>query len=282
MVTFNKLKLLYYFKNKDEYIFNIVKNFAMFKSDDTLGRYIEVSSEASKKQDKKTFRVALTCMKKNQLLKLIKVGKLGKREEIKNYLFNNSKDDCFGLGLAKYENNIEDNRFKIYSYYYRSTKEIDIEDNLKRNSQLANINFLSIEKDIKEFKKIKMSSVDFYSNGEKAIKVYYGPFLTNNFFSQFNHLFNKSTLAAYRQLFLQRKLPDIFLLCIRYMQNKKSIRTDFWCATRNIKKYIHNFDYSSFAYQLYEELKRFRNLELTFICIDLDKRNRTQYYFALS
>ena len=66
------------------------------------------------------------------------------------------------------------------------------------------------------------------------------------------------------------------------MQNKKSIRTDFWCATRNIKKYIHNFDDSSFTYQLYEELKRFRNLELTFICIDLDKRNRTQYYFALS
>lgn len=143
---------------------------------------------------------------------------------------------------------------------------------MKKISQLTNVNFSLIEKDIQELKKVVLSTVVLYKTSKRGVKVFYGPFITKSLFSKFNHMLRKDTVQTYRQYFLDQKLPDLFFFAIRYMNNIKSIRTDFLYRSYNIEKYIHNFDDTLTAYKLYNELKQVGNIRLLGISLDLDRR----------
>jgi hypothetical protein len=114
------------------------------------------------------------------------------------------------------------------------------------------------------------------------LKVYFGPFWSKDVLLKFRSLFNAAAVKKYEKWFTQEHLSRLALFCVRYNPKGKSIRTDFWVSTRRIAPYLETFDFRGEAQRLYKDLYHISQKQiLTFICIDLDKRPRTQFYFYL-
>ncbi len=273
-------KLLKYFKTKaSPQTFSILRKF--FRIIGQGPAPLEVSSESGQGGGGDYVRLALSCLRRDQVLELLSETK-HKRQMVEQFMLANHEDPCFGMGIADYGLRCDEHRIKLYNYYDLSKKKTLWKGHLLKLCKKTEIPWQDVERDINYFKKVRMSSVDFYDNGAVDLKVYFGPFWSQDILLKFKTLFNAQAIKKYGKWLTGRYLSRLALLCIRYNPQGKSVRTDFWCSTRRIAPYLKQFDLQGDATRLYKDLCAISSSQiLTFICIDLDQRPRTQFYFFL-
>ena len=272
--------LLQYFKTKaSAQTYNILKSFFSFIGPDPAP--LEVSSEYGQDGQGDYVRVALSCLTRDQALKLFALTK-HPRQVVESFMFDDHQDACFGMGIADYGTESAQQRIKLYNYYDLSRKRALWKEHLLELGEKAGVSRLELKRDIGQFKKVRMSSVDIYDNGKIDLKVYYGPFFSKDFPSKFQSLFDTRTIRKYKDLLGPGLLSRLVLFCVRYNSDGKSIRTDFWCSARRIVPLLKRLDAHGDATRLYKDISALTtSRNLSFICIDMDKRPRTQFYFFL-
>jgi hypothetical protein len=273
-------RLLQYFATKaSPQTLSIVRKF--FKIIGQERAPLEVSSESGLGRGRDYVRLALSCLRRDQVLELLS-GTKHKQELVKQFMMANPKDPCFGLGIADYGLRCDEQRIKLYNYYELSSKKDIGRGHLLKLCRKTNVPCKDVERDINYFERVRMSAVDFYDNGEVNFKAYYGPFRPKDILSKFQGLFSPRANKKYGQWMAGEQLFRLLVMCVRYSRQGRSVRTDFWCQTRKILPYLKEFDLQGDAKRLYKDLCGISlDQILTFVCIDLDKRPRTQLYFFL-
>jgi hypothetical protein len=73
------------------------------------------------------------------------------------------------------------------------------------------------------------------------------------------------------------------MLVIRYQKDDKwSVRTDFRFDASDVNRHLRHFDRTGAARKLYQALVPIANIvRISYICIDMDKRPRIQFYFLV-
>jgi len=283
MYSFHDIKLLQFGLKENPLFFRAMKLYFPIKQIRKQEQNFEVSSESSGRRAWSASRIALTCLKKNDACRLFRL--LGIEAEAKRYMFRNKEDNCFGIGIAVYSDRslLRDTRYKLYNYYHKSKTWTDQSRHLRTIAAKLELNVSRIASDIQRFRKIRMSAVDLYETGERSLKIYYGPFPTDALFAVYSDLLNKKSVKAYREFWKKGWLPQRVMLVIRYQKNDKwSVRTDFPFDTSDVKKHLRHFDKTGAARRLYQALVPVANIiRISYICIDMDKRPRTQFYFLV-
>lgn len=278
----NKLfPFLYYLHRKNPSIYAWIATLCAMRENRPLVN-IELSSESMGATPKTDLRLALSRLRSREIIKMIKnLGPKYLTNVLPHFMFSHHNEPTFGLGLAAYPGTKPDCRIKLYNYYHLCRRKIQPEQHVTDIAKRIGLSASSLEKDLSRFKRIHMSSVDFYNSRRRHMKVYYGPFPIRDLVLKYRDLWNQEQHHFYRRLSLDHMVPGEFLFCIRYMSSmKKSVRTDFRLDVRlGIRKYLAYFDASGSATKLYNELKEIGIPKLTFLCIDIDQRPRTQFYF---
>lgn len=273
-------RLLQYFETKaSPQTFRILRKFFRIIDQDLAG--LEVSSESGQGGDRDYVRLALSCLRRDQVLELFSETK-HKQQAVKQFMPANHEDPCFGMGIADYGLGCDEQRIKLYNYYDLADNKTLWKEHLLKLCRKTKIPWQNVERDINYFKKVKMSAVDFYDHGAVELKVYYGPFRSQDILLKFQSLFNAQAIRKYGEWLMGGHLPRLALLCIRYNLQGKSVRTDFWCSTKRVMPYLKEFDLQGDAVRLYKDLQAISQKQvLTFMCIDMDQRPRMQFYFLL-
>lgn len=283
MYSFHDIKLLQFGLKENPLFFRAMKLYFPIKQIRRQEQNFEVSSESSGRHARTASRIALTCLTKSDACRLFRL--LGIEAEAKRYMFRNNEDNCFGIGIAIYKDRslLRDTRYKLYNYYHKSKTGTDQAAHLKTIAARLHLNVSRIASDIQRFRKIRMSAVDLYETGERSLKIYYGPFPTDALFAVYDDLLNKKTIKTYKEFRRKGWLPPKVMLVIRYQKNDIwSVRTDFPFDTSDVKKHLRHFDKTGAARKLYQALVPVANIiRISYICIDLDKRPRTQFYFLV-
>ena len=149
---------------------------------------LELSSEFGQGGGRDYVRLALSCLRKDQVLELFSETKHRQRT-VAQFMLANHADPCFGIGIADYGLHGEEQRIKLYNYYDLSQKKTLWKAHLLKLCRKAKIPWQGVERDVNYFKKVRMSSVDFYDHGAVDLKVYYGPFWSKDIILKFQTLF---------------------------------------------------------------------------------------------
>ena len=272
-------KLLRYFETKaSAQTFGVLEKFFKIIGQDPAP--LEVSSECGQRGGRDYVRLALSCLRRDQVLELF--SQTNHKQAVEEFMLANHDDPCFGMGIADYGSGCDEQRTKLYNYYDLLKNKTLWKDHLIELCRKTGISWQDVERDIDYFKEVQMSAVDFYDHGEVHLKVYFGPFPSQDILTKFLNLFNAQAVKQYRKWLDGESLSQLALLCIRYAPQGRSIRTDFWCQARHIVPYLREFDLQGDAVRLYKDLCAIStNQVLTFICVDMDQRPRTQFYFLL-
>ncbi|MDD5020420.1 MAG: hypothetical protein PHH75_06520 [Candidatus Omnitrophica bacterium] len=283
MYSFHDLKLLRFGLKENPLFFHALKLYFSIKRLRKQEPWFEVSSESSPRRASTASRIALTSLKKNDACRLFKL--LNIKEEAKRYMFGNKRNSCFGMGIAVYKDRqlLQDTRYKLYNYYHLSKNKLNPGRHLEKIAGELRLNTCRIRRDIRRFGKIRMSAVDLYEQGERSLKIYYGPFATDALFTIYSDLLTNKSIKTYKECWKKGWLPPKVMLVIRYQKNDAwSVRTDFPVDTSDVKKHLRHFDKTGAARKLYQALVPVANIiRISYICIDLDKRPRTQFYFLV-
>ncbi len=283
MYTLHDVKLLQFGLKENPLFFRAMKLYFPIKQLRKQEQNFEVSSESSPHRAATASRIALTCLTKNDVCQLFRLMKI--ESEAKQYMFHNDEDNCFGIGIAVYKDRslLRDTRYKLYNYYHKSKTEIDPARHLKTIAAKLKLNVSRIASDIQRFKKIRMSAVDLYNTGERSLKIYYGPFPTDTLFGIYSDLLKHTSIEAYKKFWTKGWLPSKVMLVIRYQKDDKwSVRTDFRFDASDVNIHLRHFDRTGAARKLYQALVPIANIvRISYICIDMDKRPRIQFYFLV-
>ncbi|MBF0618810.1 MAG: hypothetical protein HQL19_01450 [Candidatus Omnitrophica bacterium] len=242
---------------------------------------LELSSESTQGKEGRYARLALTCLRREEVLALFSEAGCSKRKVVP-YMFDNEQAPCFGMGIADYGLSRKERRIKLYNYYHLVPAGMDWQAHIRKVCKKARISWARVALDIACFGRARMSAVDLYDDGKTDLKVYFGPFLSTDIVGKWRHLFKPKAVQKYRALLKDKALSRLVLLCVRYGKTGRSVRTDFWYETRRVLPYLKALDPQRHAARLYTDLRSAgAALKLTFICVDLDQRPRTQFYFEL-
>lgn len=283
MTTFHDIKLLEFSLHEDPLFFHAMKAYLNIKQRRGDEKSFEVSSESLPRRAASVSRIALTCMKKTDACRIFRL--LGIETEARRYMFRNGRDNCFGIGMASYKDRplLRETRYKLYNYYHRAQAPSDPARHVTAIASRLRLDIACIASDIQRFRKIRMSAVDLYKTGERGLKIYYGPFPTDSLSTVCASLLKKGALKTYERWRKIGWLPQKVMLAIRYQQKgSRSVRTDFPFDSSDVATLIRHFDKTQAAQRLYQPLLFAANaIRITYICIDMDKRPRTQFYFEV-
>ena len=242
---------------------------------------VEISTDSAQAARCSYLRLALTRLDWRQVLALFAAARYS-QQQVSRLMLANTRDHCFGIGLADYRSARRESRVKLYNFYHRSTVPVDISGHLKRTVDEIGSDWQPVKEDLRLFRKVRVSAVDFYRDGERDLKVYYGPFLTRDIWGRFREIFPREARSRYRELAAAGALPPLVLFCVRNGSSGRSVRTDFWYMTRHIPVYLRLVDNGT-ASRLYRNLGLIKQRAiLTFVGMDLGLRPRTHFYFELN
>ncbi len=275
-----RLNILHYVKSRTSPgTSRLLKKFCCLKP--RITGSLEISSESTQGAGRDYARLALTCLRREQVISLFAEAGHA-RAAVEPYMFDNHKDHCFGMGIADYDATRDERRMKLYNYYHLSLQKVPWRAHIRKVCHKAGISLPQIEKDLLYFKKARMSAVDLYDSGKVELKVYFGPFLSRDITGKFKGLFKKRTVLRYKELLSTGHLPDLVLFCARYGTHGRSIRTDFWNGRERPLAILEALDTQGEGLRLYHDLAAITSaLRLTFTCVDMDQRPRTQFYFEI-
>jgi len=283
VTTLHDIKLLDFLLREDPLLFRAAKAYLDIKQRHGDEKSFEVSSESLSRCAASVSRIALTCMKKTDACRIFRL--LGIETEARRYMFRNNRDNCFGIGVASYKDRplLRETRYKLYNYYHRAQDQSNPAGHVTAIASRLCLDTARIASDIRCFQNIRMSAVDLYETGKKGLKIYYGPFPTDSLTTACASVLKKGVLKTYERWRKIGWLPQKVMLAIRYQQKgSRSVRTDFPFDSSDVTTLIRRFDKTQAAQRLYQVLLSVANtIRITYICIDMDKRPRTQFYFEV-
>ena len=202
---------------------------------------------------------------------------------IEGILLDSALDACFGIGLADYPLGQGLCRMKVYHNTWGETySQVKKFKHLRQLFELLEIKESEFIKDWELFRKVDISGIDWDGENRATIKVYYGPFYTDDLFGRFCDVFPKEDLRRYDDLREKSLLGETCLFCAKYNREGRSIRTDIRYRTTKVAAYLKDFDHlhevSRFFLDYY---KIFPGLRLEFISIQWNPVIKKQFYFLL-
>lgn len=243
------------------------------------GKILTVSSDSARNKNKDYLRWALYPFRREEIIRLFSRPDFHALN-LDKFMFSNSQDPCFGIGLSTHQTGFPTSRVKLYNFYDLSLKRINVPQHLKTLCQYSHTNPFWIKKDLGLLNEIWFSGVDLYHDGTVGLKIYSKHILTKNLFTKYLPLLGPAAQPKYQQLFNSGHLPKIGIFCIRYYNKTRFARVDFVCNTRHVLPYLDKFDLNGAARRLYQS---FANegfaIKLTMLAIDLNHEARTQFYF---
>ncbi|MEI7998586.1 MAG: hypothetical protein WCH62_03670 [Candidatus Omnitrophota bacterium] len=199
---------------------------------------------------------------------------------LQDLLYENTTDECFGIGLADYPSGLGICRIKIYNTYGRFQSQKRKSTHIQQSFSVLNIPDVEFRKDWERFKKVEFSGIDWDREGRAMIKVYFGPFRLEQLFGNFSEVLLKEDILCYDILRQKGLLPEKFLFCVRYFQGARSIRTDMRFQTRRIVPYLRIFDHQREASKLFVDFYRiFPGSRLEYISMQWAPILKQQFYF---
>lgn len=199
---------------------------------------------------------------------------------IQDLLYENTTEECFGIGLADYPSGYGVCRMKIYNFYGRSQSQAKKITHIQQLFSLLNIPHVEFRKDWEMFRKVQFSGIDWDGEGQAMIKVYFGLFNLEKLFGSFFKTLSKKESLSYDVLRKRRLLPETFLFCVRYSQKGRSLRTDMRYQTRRFVPFLRMFDrkrnVSKFLIDFY---RTFHDLKLEYISMQWIPVQKIQFYF---
>jgi hypothetical protein len=227
-----------------------------------------------------SMRLAISNLHKQEVLRWIYACRF-KIPLIEDLLFEDTKEACFGIGLADYPSGSGVFRMKIYNLYYgRSQSQSRKVAHIQQSFSLLNIPDIEFRKDLEQFRKVNISGIDWDCEGQAMIKVYFGPFPLEQLFGSLSEVFFKDEILCYDILRQKGLLPETFVITARYSRDGRSIRTDFPCRTRKFVPYLKMFDYKREVSKFFIDLYRiFPGLTLQVINMQWTPVQTTKFYF---
>ena len=249
--------------------------------DDGL-RALEVSSDSTYKTSEDYLRMTVFLLDRAACAGLLTATGFSPAE-IERLLISDPREACFGFGVSAGRRASSENRVKIYNFYHRSRRRVDVQGHLKKICRHSGVSYAMVCKDLEGFKSIPFSSVDVYQNGQAGVKVYSDYCLSKAILSKYKGMFKAPALERYAALVRTGALPATFLFCFRYAPGVRSVRTDFFCNSVRVLPYLEAFDPQGAGTRLYEQLLAMKmKVRLTYMGIDVDARPRTQFNFSIS
>ena len=136
---------------------------------------LEVSCELVNGRRVDGMRMAISCLSRKDVLKWLSACRQ-KIPFIQDLLFENTTQDCFGIGLADYSSGAGVCRMKIYNTYGPSQTQVRKAAHIQKSFSLLNMGDLQFKKDLEMFGKIEGMAIDWDHQGQATIKVYFGFF----------------------------------------------------------------------------------------------------------
>ena len=228
-----------------------------------------------------SMRLAMECLRRQDVLRWFSACRF-KIPLIQGLLFENTTDECFGIGLADYPPESGICRMKIYNFYGRSQSQARKVAHIQQLFSLLNIPDGEFRKDWKRFRKVQFSGIDWDREGRATIKVYFGFFDLEKLFGSLSEALSKEEILCYDILRKKGFLPETFLFCVKYSRNGRSLRTDMRYRTRRIVPYLKMFDHKREASKLFVDFYRsFPGLQLEYISMQWSPVQRIQFYFLV-
>lgn len=246
-----------------------------------LQESFEVSCELVNGIRVDSMRLAIMCLHRQDVLRWLSACRR-KISLIQDLLFENTTEDCFGVGLADYPSGSGVCRMKIYNAYGRSHPEVRKAAHIQQLFSLLNIPDVEFRKDWEQFRKVGISGIDWNREEQVMIKVYFGPFHPEQLFASFWEALLKEDILCYDVLRQKGLLPEAFLFCVRYSRDGRSLRMGMLCRTRKVVPYLRMFDHKQEVSKFLVDFYRiFSGLSLQFISMQWVPVQKMQFYFLV-
>lgn len=258
---------------------HIFKKFLTLENVST--KSLDLSSDSTQNAGNSYLRAILFRLRRDELVKLLPQQDLH-GIDLDKLIFLNWDDPCFGIGVNDYMTDKVESRIKFYHFYHQSHQKINVHQHIETICGQCGISPSWLAKDFDLLSDIRTSCTDLYFNGSFGLKIYSQFFLTKDLFGKYREVFNASALNNYKKLFNSGYLPKIGQFCIRYYGGSRSVRVDFMCNTRRILPYLDAFDLNGSAMRLCQNIANIKkNVKLSFISIDFNKKPKTHFYFKI-
>ena len=228
-----------------------------------------------------SMRLAIMCLQRQDVLRWISACR-HKIPLIQDLLFDNTTDECFGIGLADYPSGSGVCRMKIYNTYGPSQSQVRKVAHIQQLFSILNIPDVEFRKDWERFRKVEFSGIDWDREDRAMIKVYFGPFHLDQLFGSFSEALLKEDILYYDILRQRGLLPERIFFCVRYYRGSRSLRTDMCYRTRKIVPYLRVFDHKREASKFLVDLYRISpGSSLQFISMQRVPVFKEQFYFLV-
>ena len=245
------------------------------------GESFELSCELVDGVRVDSMRVAIMCLRKKEVLRWL-LASNNRVPFVRDVLFDNETDECFGIGMADYPTGLGARRIKIYNAYKRSQVRVRKTDHILQLCDLFNIPDNGFRKDLERFEKIELSSIDWSREKKAAIKVYFGPFNSDQLFKRFSRVFPKDEIMPYRVLCEKKLLPEVVYFTAKYSQEGHTFRVDLCNRMKDIRPYLKAFDHHQQVSGFLADFRRiFPDLHLQWISTQGAFFHKIQLYFFL-
>lgn len=226
-------------------------------------------------------RVAIMCLRKKEILRWL-LASHNPVPFVRDLLFDNETDECFGIGLADYPKSRGAGRIKIYNAYKRSRIQAGKTGHVRKLCALFGIPDKSFRKDLDRFANLELSSLDWNLEHKAAVKAYFGPFRSEQLFKKFSRVFSGKEITQYRELGRRKLLPEAVYLTGRYSSDGHSLRVDLCNRKQDIQPYLKAFDRRQQVARYLSAFRRiFPDLHLQWISLQGVPVNKIQFYFFL-
>jgi hypothetical protein len=228
-----------------------------------------------------SMRLAVTFLRRKDVLRWFSACHR-KIPLIQDLLFDNTTDECFGIGLADYPSGSGICRMKIYNDFGPTVSQARRVAHIQQLFSLLNIPDAAFRKDWERFKILDLLGIDWDRDGQAVIKVYFGPFHLGQLFGSLSDVLFKNEILYYDILRQNCLLPHAFFLVAKYSQDGRSQRTDLRLRTRKFAPYFKLFDHKREASKFFIDFYRiFPGMRLEFIGNQWAPSQKTQFYFMV-
>jgi hypothetical protein len=242
---------------------------------------LDVSCELINGTRADSMRLAITGLQRRDVLRWLSACHR-KIPLIQSLLFENSTDECFGIGLADYPSGMGVCRMKIYNTYGRFQSQDKKVKHIQHLFSLLNIPDVEFRKDLERFKDVDESGVDWELEGGAVLKVYFGPFHRDRLLDSSFGSLPKEEIQYYNILRSKNFLPETFTFSVKYSQNGRFLRTDLHYQTREFVLCFRMFDLKREALKFFVDFYRiFPSLRLQSISLQLVPVQKTYFYFKM-
>jgi hypothetical protein len=241
----------------------------------------EVSCELMNGKRIDQMRLAILGLNRNDVLGWVSACRL-QIPLIEELLFENTKDECFGIGLADYPSGAGLCRIKLYNEYRDFQSQTRTIAHIQTLFSLLNIPDEAFKKDLELFGKVRISAIDWDMENQAMIKVYFGFFRPEGAFQGFAGALLKEDLICYNNYKKHGFMPEKVQFSIRYSKEERSLKTEMFFQGIKIVPFLKLFDHqrevSRFFADFYKDLP---DLVLHVISMQWVPVERMQFYFMI-